>query len=268
MYTKNRSGQFLYFAMTSSFSGNAVGGISGSISGSRSIDGGVRTLLSGDIIDVSNGQYCARLFDFDLNGNCVGFLFTASGCAPVSFTIVTAANVSGQLGIVSGTNVNVWSGQLSGQQVTAAAPASGTTWLASGHPATLYSGQVTSPYSGSMSGQKVDTLSGQTYPNSGLAVNLLSGNIASLYSGSINTQTFQSGGTELADVFLRRPFASGGAVLSGQRNLIYAARKLTNKWDLQAVSGFLVVYAENDATEAYRQAVTPVSGAAPLAEIG
>lgn len=95
MFKKNVSGQFLYFGMVSSISGNVVTGISGAISGRRSIDGGSQTLLSGFVGEVGGGQYVASLFDFDTNGNNIGFLFTASGCAPVNMTMTTDGSISG-----------------------------------------------------------------------------------------------------------------------------------------------------------------------------
>lgn len=202
-YRRNQSGQFLYFGLVSALSGNPVTGQSGGISGRRSIDGGSMTLLSGFVGEVAGGQYVANLFDFDLNGNNIGFLFTASGCVPVNFTVITDNNVSGRIGIVSGTQVNVWSGQLSGYQinvhsgqlsgqpisllsgrswtasgifaVATAEVASGTLFLASGSVILpsgglvgLLSGQSTLVYSGQLSGQPISLLSGRSWTASGI----------------------------------------------------------------------------------------------------
>ncbi len=60
-----------------------------------------------------------------------------------------------------------------------------------------------------------------------------------------------------------------GNVVAGVsgRNIINAARKLINKWDLTTTSGFLTVFQEDDTTEAYRQAASTVSGAEPLTSL-
>ncbi len=60
---------------------------------------------------------------------------------------------------------------------------------------------------------------------------------------------------------------SGAPNESGQRNLLNATRKLINKWSLTDVSGYLRVYAEDDATAAYDQAFTSVSGGQPISSL-
>lgn len=114
MFDKNRSGQFLSFCAVSALSGNPVTGIaSGNISGCRSIDGGALTVCSGPIIEDGGGLYHLNLYAPDVNGNNIGFLFTMSGCVPVAFTVITAANISGQFYLPSGQSVAVNSGNLS-----------------------------------------------------------------------------------------------------------------------------------------------------------
>lgn len=484
MFKKNISGQFLYFGMVSALSGNPVTGISGSISGRRSVDGGTLGLLSGNIVEPGGGLFQANLHDFDTNGNNIGFLFTASGCVPATFTVVTVGGVSGSLYLASGNTVNVFSGQLSGQRVdlssgisfiasgntvnvfsgqlsgqrldltsgvsfiasgntvrvfsgqlsghavdllsgysytasgiNATVPpitiASGTTYLASGTPLFysghyfLASGQNVNVFSGQLSGHQVDLLSGRSYPASGVytvatatvasgqvylasgtplfysgyyfiasgqnvnvfsgqlsgqQVNILSGNQVQVWSGTqvnvfsgqfsgqpmtllsgrsypasgvytVATATVASGEVYLASgtpLFYSGFFylASGHAAslysgqtvgvfsgqLSGQttvpssgqgylasgsvfkntyasgviavdfpyaylkvdqsgvtgeatRSPINASRKLTNKWDMVTNSGYLTVFKEDDATEAYKQAVTTLSGAPPVTSL-
>lgn len=82
---RNRSGQFVYFTLVSSLSGNAVTGSSGSISGRKSLDGlSGMIVLSGNIIELGGGSYRANLYDLFsyilLLGNRHGFL----GCPSVS----------------------------------------------------------------------------------------------------------------------------------------------------------------------------------------
>lgn len=133
MYVKNRSGQFLPFCLVSALSGNPVPLASGGISGRRTIDGGLQIVLSGPITENSGGQYIANLYDFDTNGNIIGYYFTASGCVPVHYTIVTQNNVSGQLSPASGlvypaSGASVVGTVLSGTLF----PSSGATFIASG----------------------------------------------------------------------------------------------------------------------------------------
>ena len=82
---RNRSGQFVYFTLVSSLSGNAVTGSSGSISGRKSLDGlSGMIVLSGNIIELGGGSYRANLYDLFsyilLLGNRHSFL----GCPSVS----------------------------------------------------------------------------------------------------------------------------------------------------------------------------------------
>lgn len=313
MFDRNRSGQVLYFSLVSALSGNPVTGQVTGISGRASIDGGAQAVIAGTLGETGGGQYQANLYAADVDGNNLGFLFTASGCVPVSFTVVTQQNVSGRIFAASGGNaivpiasisgVNPASGAFvavppatlsgviansglfvtvpkatisgviansglfvtvpietisgvipasgsfvtvlkatisgviansglfviatagsglfvtvpiesisgvipasgafvtvpketisgvvanSGLFVTATATvASGTVFLASGSAVNLLSGNVTSPYSGSLSGQIVSTFSGTTVLPSGGNVGILSGQFVNVYSGQLSGQ--------------------------------------------------------------------------------
>lgn len=234
MFRRNVSGQFLYFGLVSALSGNVVTGQSGGISGRRSIDGGSMTLLSGFVGEVAGGLYVANLFDFDLNGNNIGFLFTASGCAPVTFSVNTDSNVSGRIGIVSGTNVNVWSGQLSGAFVNV------HSGQLSGQPISLLSGRswtasgIFAVATAEVGSGTVFLASGSVILPSGGAVNLLSGQFVNVYSGQLSGHPVnpQSGVTRLASGTTILP--SGGAVdlLSGREVLVYSGQLSGQKVDL------------------------------------
>jgi hypothetical protein len=115
MLKKATSGQFLYFGMVSALSGNAVTGISGSISGRKASDGvSGMIVLSGNIIELGGGMFRANLFDFDCSGDYMGYTFTASGCVPANFTMVTQGGLSGSLFPASGVNVVVPIASISG----------------------------------------------------------------------------------------------------------------------------------------------------------
>jgi len=154
IYDRERSGQFLFFAMTSTASGTGVTSGALSISGRVAADDGNQAVLAGTIGEVGGGQYRANLFASDVSGNCLGFLFTASGCVPVSFTVITQNNVSGSLAPQSGLTypasgafATVPIASISGVQAVTTI-ASGTTFLASGQSVSINSGTfVTVPIS-------------------------------------------------------------------------------------------------------------------------
>ncbi len=249
MYKKGVSGQFLYFSLTSVFSGNAVAGASGSVSGRRCVDGGAMSLLSGNIVEDAGGLYHANLYDWDTSGNNIGFLFTASGCAPVTFSVVTLGGISGSLYPASGSvypasgsitsgvissgvfvtaTATIASGALSGQQVTLT---SGQSYVASGVnavvPIASISGAVANsglfvtvpvasisgvfPASGSFSGQLVTLVSGQSYTASGIwpASGASVNAVATVLSG----QVFLASGTAL--FYSGQYFLASGSVTSG-----------------------------------------------------
>ncbi len=214
--------------MVSAVSGSPVTGISASISGRRSLDGGAQAVVTGPINEVGGGQYNLGMFAADVNGANCGYLFTSSGCVLVSYTVVTTANVSGNLYINSGQNVNVFSGQLSGQQVNLLSGNQTQVWSGtfinvfsgqlSGQPISLLSGQQVLVSSGQLSGQQVNLLSGnQVQLWSGTFVNLFSGQNVNVFSGQLSGQpisllsglSYVASGTNTVS-----PLASG--VMSGQ----------------------------------------------------
>ncbi len=113
-YDQNRSGQTISFTMTSLLSGILQTGISGAISGRKSIDGGVTVLISGYVGEVSGGLFTFYGHDFDFNGRQIGFLFSASGCNAVCASIATMGNVSGKVYPASGLNAVVPIASISG----------------------------------------------------------------------------------------------------------------------------------------------------------
>lgn len=179
MFDRARSGQVLPFCLVSAISGNAVTGASGAISGRKVIDGGVQALLSGNVIETSGGTYRANLHTEDVDGNIIGYYFTASGCIPVHYTVVTQQNVSGRVYPASGVFVNA-----------TATVTSGTVFLASGHflfgsgQFYLNSGQRVNVFSGQLSGHAVDLLSGRSYTASGIFATAA----ATIASGALSGQ--------------------------------------------------------------------------------
>ncbi len=109
------SGQFLYFALNSVLSGFPITGFSGAISGRKASDGiSGMIVLSGNIIELGGGMYRANLYDFDCSGDCMGYLFTASGAVARDFSVVTVGGMSGFLYPASGVNATVPPSSLSG----------------------------------------------------------------------------------------------------------------------------------------------------------
>jgi hypothetical protein len=179
---KNVSGQRLFFNLVAIQSGLPTASVTiGNISGRRAVDDAAQAVIAGSIAEVGGGQYRADLFAADTNGNCIGYLFTASGMAPVSFSVFTidGANSGGYIP-PSGTLVNVYSGQLSGQSVAV-------------HSGQL-SGAFVSVHSGQLSGQRVSLHSGQL---SGFATFVLSGQLSgqlvTAASGVFGTASLNSG---------------------------------------------------------------------------
>lgn len=146
------SGQYVFFTLVSALSGNAVTGASGAISGRKATDGlSGMIVLSGNIIELGGGAYRANLYDFDTSGLQIGYLFTASGCVPVSMHVDTVDSTSGSIFPPANT-LTLASGQLSGFQITTrtnldksgytADSISGTTFIAENTPVLVYSGQL------------------------------------------------------------------------------------------------------------------------------
>lgn len=256
VFDRNRSGQFVYFTMVSAISGNPVTGIaSGNISGRRCIDGGAQTVCSGPVIEDGGGQYHLNGFDFDFNGNNIGFYFSASGCVPISLMGITQQNVSGKLYPASGINTIVPLSSISG-----VVPVSGA--------------MVTVPIS-SISGTVFASGGNVTVPTSIISgVQIASGSsvIGTLLSGTISANTYASGVLSYTiprNVLSLDFTALSGIIASGMsgRCLVNASRKLTNKFSFTDVSGYLSVYQEDDTLLAFQQATTAVSGAVPITSL-
>ena len=182
------SGQFLYFSLVSVFSGNAVTGASGSISGRKCIDGASMALLSGNVVEDAGGMYHANLYDWDTSGKNIGYLFSSSGCALVSFMAVTTGGTSGYLYPASGINVNATATVSSGSLYLASGSlfkntfASGVLGTSGGLPTAWGNSGATTVgqdldksgitvgalVSGILSGQLVTLVSGQSYTASGI----------------------------------------------------------------------------------------------------
>jgi hypothetical protein len=88
-YRKNVSGQFVYFALIDASDGSALTGAT--VTAQRSIDGGSQGACTGTVNDKGDGQYELAASQADMNGNDIGFLFTATGAIPVSISVVTTA---------------------------------------------------------------------------------------------------------------------------------------------------------------------------------
>jgi hypothetical protein len=89
MYRKNTGSQYIYFNLVSSTDGTAVTGAT--VTAKRSIDGAAQGSCTGSISEDAGGQYHLAASAGDLNGNNIGFLFTATGAIGVSITVVTTA---------------------------------------------------------------------------------------------------------------------------------------------------------------------------------
>lgn len=244
MLKRGISGQFIFFDLVSVLSGYSVTGFSGQISGRKLMDSSPMAVLSGNIVEVSGGMYRANLYDWDTSGNNIGYFFTASGCVPRTFMVVTIDATSGFLWPASGVSTLTYSGQLSGQPI---AGLSGQVYPASGVNATVPPASI----SGVTVTVPIATISGVTiasgaYPASGINVivppasisgvtvvvplatisgnfvvaSLLSGQSVLVYSGQVSGQpvTLISGLSTAyfaSGSFDRNVFASGVLGASG-----------------------------------------------------
>lgn len=275
------------------------------VSGNRTISmkirnwqGGLtlRNIISGDVVTVDG---CGSL---TIDPTCVGGFLSVRGTWQLtnSGNLTTfnqsarfgsgnvypasgfTATMSGMNYLASGQFVNVYSGQLSGQQVAATATVgSGSVYLASGHflfgsgqyflasgqSVSLNSGQNVNVNSGQLSGQPVTPISGTTFiaPNQ---VTIPASGTAYLASGSVFPTTFSSGTIDRYVPESLLKFNYSGITGEAERSLLNATRKLINKWDAgNTLSGFLTVFKENDSTAAYTQAIGSTSGAAPITSL-
>lgn len=250
MFQKNVSGQYLYFSLVSAISGNVVTGASGSISGCRSLDGlSGMIVLSGNIVELGNGFYRANLYDFDTNGNNAGYLFTASGCVPASYSVVTLGGVSGALFSASGQAVSVNSGQLSGQIINLmsgisfiASGQSAVASLISGQSVSVWSGTQVNLFSGQLSGQPITLLSGFSFIASGInttPIGTIGSGLLYLASGSIFINTFASGAIGGGSGNIPSAWGNSGATTVGQNldKTGYTASTVTDKTGYSLTSG-------------------------------
>lgn len=89
MYRKNVASQYVYFCLVNATTGAALTGAT--VTARRSIDNGAQASATGTITDDGNGQYHLLASQADMNGNNIGFLFTATNAIPVSINVVTTA---------------------------------------------------------------------------------------------------------------------------------------------------------------------------------
>ena len=113
MYIRGHSGQFLHFPLVN-VSGSLQALASGAISGRKILDANPQVLLSGNIVETSGGMYRVNFHGHDVSGDNIGYLFTASGCLPVSYNVVTIDSASGRFQPASGAFAAVPPSALSG----------------------------------------------------------------------------------------------------------------------------------------------------------
>lgn len=143
----------VFFGLFNTASGLPITSAGLGIVAKKTLDAGVQSTCSGIISEPGGGQYRFQGWTSDFAGSVLGLMFTASGAAPVHYNITTTANVSGNLFTASGNRI-----------------VSGQVWLSSGQAVSLNSGQQVQVYSGQLSGQVLDLNSGQSFLASGLRV--------------------------------------------------------------------------------------------------
>jgi antitoxin component HigA of HigAB toxin-antitoxin module len=91
MIRKNTAGQYLTFGLVSASTGAAVTGAT--VTAMRAIDASSQAACTGTVSELAGGQYRIALSQADTNGDCIGYLFTASGAVPVHVTVLTSSNL-------------------------------------------------------------------------------------------------------------------------------------------------------------------------------
>jgi hypothetical protein len=84
---KNVANQYVYFAMRNPVGGAGMTGQT--ITAVRSIDGGTQASCTGSIVEDGGGQYHLVTSQADMNGNNIGFLFTAGVVIERVFVVTT-----------------------------------------------------------------------------------------------------------------------------------------------------------------------------------
>ncbi len=269
-----------------------------SISGAQPISGATVTVPITSVSGVTTIVLLSTLSGIQpISGTFVNVpIASISGVQPISgsFVSVPIASISG-VRPISGTFVSVPIDTISGVAVNTA---SGSIFIASGSItsgvissgifvtaiATVASGIFVTVPIASISGVQaasglfatvpIATISG-VQPISGSFVSVPIASISGIQAASGLNVITGSGQVNLASGVLGVgiPKAvltwqwSGQAAISGQRNLMNADRKLMNRWDTTSVSGYLVVYEEDDTTIAFEQAITTLSGALPITSL-
>lgn len=85
---KNVASQNVPFVLLDVGSGTVKQNVS--VSGFVAKDGAAIATITGTIVSLGQGMYCASLSQADTNGNILGFLFTGTSVIPVAFTVFTA----------------------------------------------------------------------------------------------------------------------------------------------------------------------------------
>jgi hypothetical protein len=89
LFRKNVASQNIPFLLIKAVDGTALTGAT--VTAYRCIDGAAQAAVTGSVTEKANGQYLFAPSQADMNGNNIGFLFTASSAIPVHFTIITTA---------------------------------------------------------------------------------------------------------------------------------------------------------------------------------
>jgi hypothetical protein len=236
------------------------------------------SLNSGQVVSLYSGQ-SVNVYSGQLSGQPIaglsGFIYPASGVnvtipiSSISGVSVVASQASGTTFLASGSFL-FGSGQFyvaSGSVATSIV--SGQVWIASGSQVLVYSGQLSGQPVTTGSGLFVvvptSTLSG-VVANSGLFVNVPTSSI----SGTNVVATTASGSLYLASGWQKTLLTTdySGLPTTPVHSLVNATRKLINRWDTTSNSGQLTVYLEDAASVAYMQPLTSQSGAQPIVSLG
>ncbi len=199
-------------------------------SGRRAIDGAAISVTSGPIIEDGAGMYHLNAYSFDMDGNNIGMMFSASGAATVCFTVTTTQGISGTLHVASGTTF-IASGPTVSVPIASISGAIANSGLFVTVPIASISGAIANSGLFVVTSVASGTLflaSGSVILPSGGLTGILSGQTVNIYSGQLSGRLVDANITHV----LMTPVVLSGAI---DANVVQAAGN-----DVQQISGYFV----------------------------
>lgn len=235
MFRKNTGSQYLFFALVNASTGAALTGAS--VTAKVAIDNAAQVTATNAVVELAGGQYKLPIAPADVNGNNIGFLFTATNAIPVNITVVT----------------------------TAADPTNATTFGLTNLDAAVTSrmASYTQPSGFLAATFPTGTIANTTNITAGTittATNVTNG-VTVATGGIISGANASAELNNIADAMLDRVMSAGtdsGGDNTTARTVRQALRALRNR--VAIATGTMTVYKENDTTLSWQSAISTAPG--------